>query len=241
MKLKTFLTTGINKRIDAHRHVCSVLGLDTEGKAEALRNTLVAFAHENPERDAKVRSLVTKFVENEEDTENGSSQTPLFTQLQNKSICESDSGDEDENADKEDELPISSTPSHTKVSQNIPNALTSKIKSWMMGNDPIRKETLDANLNESIQVIEKSFAALSMADTPDAPTGTPAIAQSQHTHPPESESENQPPPPSQTHHTTPSKSESLPKPPCCDFDFMTVESRKIIASKDGLKYVVLTV
>ena len=278
MKLKSFLTTGIYKRIDAHRHACSVLGLSTEGKAEAIRNTLISYVNDDKEKDEKVRSLITSFVENDGENASGPSQPSLFSQSQDKSKT-GDSSDDDEDEDDDDDdddvdvqnemndrnNAISSTPFHSKVTQKIPNALTKKIKSWM-SNDGTHKEPSDADLNESIHVTETSFAGLRISEQPHEHTPTdvnkndnlsPAIANSQppppsqskdtHSsqpidtdpsqtmakHPSQPESGAQSKQTPQSEHATGSPPEPIPKPHCCDSNFMTVESRRIIASKDA--------
>ena len=62
--LKSFLTTGKTKRIDGHRHACSVLGLKTEGKAPDLRANLLAYAKGSEEKETRVKELITHFIEN---------------------------------------------------------------------------------------------------------------------------------------------------------------------------------
>ena len=63
--LKSFLTMGITKRIDSHRYACSVLGLNTDGKAVILRSNLLAYAKGSEEKEEKVKELITHFVEND--------------------------------------------------------------------------------------------------------------------------------------------------------------------------------
>ena len=135
--LSAFLGRGKNKRITAHQHVCSALGLDTKGKAPVVKQRIITFVGEDKEKDSKVRDLVTKYIENAEndgkDGESTSQSQDMFshdsyrTSSVSESITDSDDeneGDEnEEDKDEDDKTSKEKTSATTVAYQPVPNTI----------------------------------------------------------------------------------------------------------------------
>ena len=164
--LNTFLTTGKNKRIAAHKHVCATLGLEADGKAETVRKRILTYVNGSSEKEAEVKLLVTGFIKGEAEKA-PNSQVDLFSQQTDIS---------------DDEL-----------EETAPCSLE------------------DDDDEDAISFIEKSFSTLCIKDK-----DTTILPQQQVD--------------AITNKNTPNTTE---KPPCCEFSFMTLEAKKIIACKDS--------
>lgn len=241
LKLKSFLTTGKNKRITVHKHACSILGLDTEGKADEVRDRLLSYAKGDEEKDKRIRAMITEIVEKIEKGEDFNPSQDMFSQTSHRaSACPDDENDDDgEESDEEDigddddevegcdtNLTASSTPRRPPTSNQVASAilnnkLTDKMKTWM-GSTVVRVEpdslSKDANSDDAISVIETSFAALSMSDSADTPEGekkdkdTTFAKEAVQTESSEAKTTND---------------------PCCNCPFNALEAKKVIDTKNA--------
>ena len=75
----------------SHRHVCSVFGLSTKGKAGPIRDRIIKFVGDDEEKDTKVRELVTDFIrENSDDLATQSQEISSQNSYRTTSVSESD-------------------------------------------------------------------------------------------------------------------------------------------------------
>ena len=210
----------------AHQYACSILGIeyDKDATAVVIREAILTFAENDKEKDAKVRELVTNFVENDGDVPLNS-QEDMFSPESYRTDTHSDSDEEDEEEEneigkKDGSHETTSTPLRTTFRNQTPKALvasklTDKIQSWIGKEGVIEKKDGDKKdeLNEAIDLIETSFAALTVTEDDQTKTNS-------------DKTENQDNVPQST--KTPDKC-----PTCRDFNFLLVESRKVIAFKDA--------
>ena len=236
--LNTFLMTGKNKRVAAQRHACSALGQETDGKADVLRKRLLSYVNGSKEKETRVKDIITNFNENE-----GFSQD-LFTQSDDKEPdASNDDNNEPEASDDdlvevlEDEISSSSTPARQPnetetTAKSKVNSLTRQIKGWIGKEGIEEKGEKDGNtdLNDAIDIIETSFAALSVKGT-ESEDQSIAVAEKQTIDKPDIPTEKQtidkpdiPVLPNATDSTIPPKA----NPPCCEFTFMTIETKRLI-------------
>ena len=176
--LNTFLTTGKSKRIGAHKHVCASLGLDTDGKAEMVRKRILTHVNGSSEKEAKVKLLVTSFIEGESEKA-PNSQVDLFSQQ----------------TDMSDDEPEDTTPCFQK----------SPLPSNKLIDTVIQED------DDAISVIDKSFSNLCIKDKEATMFPQQQV----------------------NANTNKNTLNTAEKPPCCEFSFMTLEAKKIIACKDS--------
>ena len=189
-KLSSFLGTGKNKRITAHRHVCATLGLDTTGLAPEIKQRILTFVGKDKDKDSKVRELVTKFIEDaENDGESTSQSQDIFSQNSYRtssasdvfhSVSESDDendeddkNDDDENDEddehEDDTIPKEKTSTPLRPARINPSKtpteiltskLTEKIQSWI-GKDG----THENNDNRSTEAADAISDAIEVIET----------------------------------------------------------------------------
>ena len=236
-KLSSFLGTGKNKRIMVHKHVCSVLGIDTEGKAPEVKDRIIKYVGKDSEKDSKVREIVTSFLENDGELNSQSQEFSSLNSYRTSSVAESeDEVEEDENEDDDNEVgndkselsnKITSTPLRpSRLNHNdtpsaiLTSKLTEKIQSWMgiEGNQDKNdepKSDADELLNDAIEVIatDISETAINVIETSFAAL---TMKEGLSVDPP-------------LEPKTPEKTSTA----SCEFTTMMVEFKKVVACKDS--------
>ena len=233
--LNTFLTTGKNKRIAAQRHACSVLKLETDGKADILRKRILSYVNGIDEKDMKVRDIRTKFTENSETQ--GNSQEDLFTQSKDRET-EPSNDEEDEEGDVV--ITSASTPLRQVNNADDNNELSRKIKGWIgkegVSGQPKPLQDIRKDEDDAIDVIETSFAALNLNDREEEPTvghvtdSTESTNLTQNPAVPINPVLDKEGKPAESTHPALDKEG---KPVCCEFDQIIHETRRLIAFKDS--------